>query len=136
MCGICFFPCRDKRVMNAYKNKWMASLMVMCAMLTMQCEEDTTVLPDIGIISPEDRSVFRVGEPITISAMVTRENVKIARMDFYVGTAKLGEDAIAPYEWTWGDAEAGNYTLSVTSVNEDGLESGSASITIDVTEAQ
>ena len=53
-------------------------------------------------------------------------------MDFYEGTNKLSEDTMAPYEYVWQKVKAGEYTLSVTSVDDQGTETGSTSITITV----
>lgn len=102
------------------------------SILSCDDEGDNNSLPDIGITSPGDKSVFKAGDPITINAFATGENGKVARMDFYEGKNKLGEDPIAPYEFTWTDTKAGNYTITITTVDVDGNENGSASISIDV----
>jgi len=39
---------------------------------------------------------------------------------------------MAPYEYVWQKVKAGEYTLSVTSVDDQGAETGSTSITITV----
>ncbi len=116
----------------AKRSGWIA--LVLAAFILVSCDDegDNNSLPDIGITSPGDKSVFKAGDPITINAFATGENGKVARMDFYEGKNKLGEDPIAPYEFTWTDTKAGNYVITITTVDQDGNENGSASINIDV----
>ncbi|HEY5823393.1 MAG TPA: Ig-like domain-containing protein [Cyclobacteriaceae bacterium] len=94
--------------------------------------EPGKALPGIGITAPADKSTFTSGIDIKIQAFATEDNGPVARMDFYEGTNKLGEDMMAPYEYVWQKVETGEYTISVTSVDDQGTEVGSTSITITV----
>jgi hypothetical protein len=94
--------------------------------------EPAKALPGIGITSPADKSTFTTGTNIKIQAFATEDNGPVARMDFYEGTNKLGEDIMAPYEYVWQKVEAGEYTISVTSVDDQGTEMSTTSITITV----
>ncbi len=118
------------------KRSWSIAV-VLASFLLLSCDDegDNNSLPDIGITAPADKSVFKTGEAITINAFATGENGKVSQVDFYEGKNKLGSDPIAPYEFTWTDAKAGNYTITITTVDEDGNENGSASISIDVVDA-
>jgi len=89
-------------------------------------------LPGIGITAPADKSTSTSGKDIKIQAFATDDNGPVARMDFYEGTNRLGEDTRAPYEFVWQKVEAGEYTISVTTVDDQGTEMASASITITV----
>ena len=107
---------------------------ILIALLSSACTDEgsNNSLPEIGITSPAHKSVFKAGEEIAIRAFATGANGKVARMEFYEGTTKLGEDPIAPYEYIWGNVKTGNYTLSITTIDGDGSENGSASITVEV----
>jgi chitinase len=98
------------------------------------CKDDDTnnALPDIGITAPLDKSIITSGQDIKIAAFATDDNGKVARMDFYEGTNKIGEDPIAPYEYIWPAVKAGDYTITVNTIDKDGSEMASASITIKV----
>ncbi len=94
--------------------------------------ESNNGLPDLTITAPEDKSTIVAGADVKIQALATNENGKVRRVDFYEGTNLLFEDTIAPYEFVWPEVKAGDYTLSVTTLDEDGSEMGSASITVKV----
>lgn len=104
-----------------------------CSLLSCDNDnESNNGLPDLTITAPEDKSTITAGTDVKIQALATEENGKIKQVDFYEGKNLLFEDTIAPYEYTWPEVKSGDYTLSVTTVNEDGAEMGSASITIKV----
>jgi len=94
--------------------------------------EPAKALPGIGITAPADKSTFTAGTDIKIQAFATEDNGPVARMDFYEGTNKIGEDMMAPYEYVWQKVQAGEYTISVTSVDDQETEMSSASITVAV----
>ena len=94
--------------------------------------EQVKALPGIGITAPADKSTFTSGTDIKIQAFATDNNGPVARMDFYEGTNKLIEDTMAPYEYVWQNVKAGEYTLSVTAVDDQGTEMSTTSITITV----
>jgi len=94
--------------------------------------EPGKALPGIGITAPADKSTYTSGMDIKIQAFATEDNGPIAKMDFYEGTNKLGEDTMAPYEYVWQKVEAGEYTISVTTVDDQGTEMESTSITVTV----
>jgi len=95
-------------------------------------EKTNNPLPDVGITIPADNSTFTSGTDIKIQAFVKSENDKVSRVDFYEGSNKIGVSLVSPYEFTWTKVAAGKYSLSVTAVNEDDVEIGSASISITV----
>jgi len=126
-----------KKVFLKYHCLTSAGIFVL-ALLSFSCtdESENNSLPEIGITTPLDKSIIQSGTDITITAFATGEDGKVDRMDFYEGTNKLGEDSIAPYEYIWKDVKAGKYTLSITTIDDEGSENGSASINIEVVDPQ
>ena len=74
---------------------------ILIGLLSSACSDkgSNNSLPEIDITSPAYKSVFKAGEEIAIRVFATGANGKVARMEFYEGTTKLGEDPIAPYEY-------------------------------------
>jgi hypothetical protein len=71
----------------------------------------------INITSPANDSAFTAPAAITISADASDDSTSIAKVEFFNGTAKLGEDLTAPYTFTWTNVAAGKYTVQAKSTN-------------------
>lgn len=114
------------------------TLMLVACMGLSACNdnEESKPLPDIGITAPVDKSTLPSGMDIKISAFATDQNGTVARVDFYEGKNKLMEDTMAPFEYVWPEVKAGDYALSVTSVDADGNEMASTSITVKVVDPE
>jgi hypothetical protein len=72
---------------------------------------------------------------IALAATVTPNGHTITKVQFYSGTALLGESTTAPYAFTWGNVGAGSYNLSATAVYDAGSSVTSSSVTVSVTTA-
>ena len=62
--------------------------------------------------SPAGGSSFLAPADISLAAAATANGHTISKVQFYNGTALLGEDTTAPYLLTWSNAPAGNYSLT------------------------
>src|SRR5690606_25035404 len=68
----------------------------------------------------------------SISAAASIADGSIQKVEFYNGSAKLGEDSSSPYTYTWTNVSAGNYTITAKAINNTG-DMASASVAITVT---
>lgn len=68
--------------------------------------------PVVTITEPTPQQ-FSAGSAVTISADASDADGSISRVEFFVNNEKIGEDASAPYTFTWQAAEAGIYKISV-----------------------
>ncbi len=66
-----------------------------------------------AIIFPSNNSSFIAGSAVTIQAAASGGISPIQKVEFFAGTAKLGEDITSPYSFTWNNAAAGTYSLTV-----------------------
>ena len=89
--------------------------------------------PKVAISYPYDEQTFTAPADIVIRAEAYDDDGSIAKVEFYNGTAKLGEDASSPYSFTWNDVPAGNYTISAKAIDNDG-DTDTHSIDIYVTD--
>jgi hypothetical protein len=91
--------------------------------------------PTVALTQPANGASF--GAPATIGLAATAGDVDgtVAKVEFFNGTTKLGEDATAPYTYTWSGVGAGNYTLTARATDDRGQSATSAPSTITVVSA-
>ncbi|MDZ4229973.1 MAG: Ig-like domain-containing protein, partial [Candidatus Veblenbacteria bacterium] len=90
-------------------------------------------LPTAAITSPANNDTYTPGTTITIQATATDPDGTIAKVEFYQGTTKLGEDTGAPYSYTWNSAPAGSYTLTAKATDNLGGQKTSAGVNVAIT---
>ena len=73
--------------------------------------KDTASPTTVSLSQPAGGATFTAPATISIAANATDAD-GIAKVEFYSGTAKLGEDTTAPYTHTWTNVQAGSYTLT------------------------
>jgi chitodextrinase len=88
--------------------------------------------PDVSIASPANNSTFQSGATITISASASDSDGTVSKVEFFSGTAKLGEDLTSPYGFTWSNVAAGDYTLKAMAYDNAGAFSTSEPVNIKV----
>ena len=88
-------------------------------------------LPSITINSPDDGDTFVSGDTIEISAAASDFDGTIAKVEFFNGTTKLGEDMSQPYTFSWTPA-VGIYNISAKVTDNDGGTNTSTPISITV----
>ena len=94
---------------------------------------NSNTAPTVSITAPADNAQFQPGAPITITAAAADANGTVAKVEFFNGTTKLGEDLAAPYSFVWNNAPTGNHSITAKATdNQDGVTTSSA---IDITVA-
>ncbi len=91
--------------------------------------------PVVAITNPDNDQQFPAPASITISATASDPDGSVAKVEFYNGTSKLGEDSTSPYSFTWNNVSAGSYTIRATATDNVG-GSSTASVNISVTSGQ
>jgi GH18 family chitinase/chitodextrinase len=89
--------------------------------------------PTTSITSPANNASFAAPASITISASASDSDGTIAKVEFFQGSTRLGEDTSAPYSFTWSNVAAGNYALSTKATDNSGGTATSAVINVSVT---
>ena len=77
--------------------------------------------PVINITSPSDNSIFSAGSSISFSAIASDPNGTVARVEFFAGALKLGEDLTSPYNFVWNAAPAGTYLVTARATDNQGI---------------
>lgn len=79
--------------------------------------------PAVQLTAPADGTTFVAPAPITLSANATDPAGAVAKVEFFEGTTKLGEDISAPYTFTWTGALPGSYALTARAIDHLGAAS-------------
>ena len=90
--------------------------------------------PVVSIASPAANAGFAAGGTVNIAATVTDPQNNVARVEFFDGAAKIGEDTSAPYAFAWTGATVGAHTINVRATDAIGF-TGEASVAINVSAA-
>ena len=90
---------------------------------------------------PPTCSLANPGGPFTAPATVTLtsgasdSDGTVAKVEFFNGTSKLGEDTTSPYAFIWTSVAAGTYTLSTKATDNTGATTTSSAVSVTVSAA-
>ncbi|SKB01648.1 Calcineurin-like phosphoesterase [Prosthecobacter debontii] len=91
--------------------------------------------PTVQLTSPAEGALLSTVAPVTLTATAADSDGSIARVEFYQGHQKLGEDSTAPYTYVWSGAAVGSYQLSAVAVDDSGNTALSAIVNVTLTDA-
>lgn len=90
----------------------------------------TNTAPSVSITSPENNSSSYAAS-ITISVSASDADGSVAKVEFYDGTTKLGEDASSPFSFD-ADLTVGSHSLTAKAYDDKGATTTSASVNYSV----
>ena len=99
-------------------------------------QETSNAIPTVNITSPSNNSSFSQGTAITISASANDLDGTIAKVEFFDGATKIGEDTSSPFSYVWNNATVGNHSLKAIATDNEGATAESQIITISVQEVK
>jgi len=91
--------------------------------------------PTVALTSPSDGAMFAAGQPIVMAAAASDTDGTVSRVEFYAGLSRIGEDASAPYSFSWNGAPVGNHLLTAVAVDDDGARTTSQAVLVTVSPA-
>lgn len=92
----------------------------------------SNALPQASIATPAPGATFPTGTPITVSVNATDADGTIARVEFYDGDDKLGEDTTAPFAFTWTPTRQGGHRLLARASDNLGASGDTQAVSITV----
>jgi uncharacterized repeat protein (TIGR01451 family) len=98
--------------------------------IIVQSKPALPVPPTVSITSPLDRAAFPVGADINIVATAADSDGRISQVVFYVGSTPLATNTASPYSYTWANVPAGDYVLTATATDNQGLTSRSEPVNL------
>ena len=90
--------------------------------------------PSVTLTAPTNGSSFPAPTAVTLAATATDSDGTVAKVEFFSGDTKLGEDASVPYEFTWTPVVAGSYVLTAKATDNAGSSMISDPVTVAVTD--
>ena len=100
------------------------------------CEGGINQSPTASITSPTNNSSFDLNSTIVIKANAQDSDGNITKVKFYAGNILLGEDTVAPYEFTWNNASVGTHALKVIAEDNQGASATSENVSISIQNGQ
>ncbi len=92
-----------------------------------------TIPPSVALTGLPTNPAFVHTDTVTLTASAADSDGNVARVEFWDGDVKLGEDFGAPYMWTWaGPLTAGFHNLRTVAYDNDGRTTNSAVISVNV----
>jgi glucose/arabinose dehydrogenase len=88
--------------------------------------------PTVSITSPPEDYSHSSPANITIKASAASP-IGIAKVEFYNGTTKIGEDTDAPYSYVWNNVTTGTYELRAKAIDMDGASTLSEHVHVFIT---
>lgn len=86
--------------------------------------------PTVSITSPTNNSVFTAPADVTLQASASDADGAIAKVEFYNGATKLGEDTSSPYRFNWNGVSAGSYSLTAKAIDSHNAMATSSPIAV------
>jgi hypothetical protein len=88
--------------------------------------------PAVALTQPANDATFSAPAGIDVAATASDSDGSVARVEFFSGATKLGEDTSAPYTFSWTGVAAGTYTLTARATDDLGYTATSTPVTITV----
>jgi hypothetical protein len=91
------------------------------------------VAPSAALTQPANGATFTAPATVSLAATASDSDGTVSKVEFFNGSAKLGEDTTAPYAYDWTGVGPGSYTLTARATDNLGATTTSAARTITVT---
>lgn len=88
--------------------------------------------PAVSITAPSTGATFTAPINLIVSASASDSDGTVSRVDFYAGTMPIGSDSTAPYSATWNSTPLGTHSLTAVAVDEAGVSTSSAPISVTI----
>jgi PKD repeat protein len=92
----------------------------------------TNPAPTVSMTSPANGASYAAPATINLAASVTPNGHSITKVQFYNGTALLGEDTAAPYTLSLTNMGPATYSLVAQAVYDAGATTASSAVTVTV----
>ena len=88
--------------------------------------------PTVTLTQPANGATFTAPATVNVAASASDSDGTVAKVEFFNGATKLGEDTTAPYAFAWSGVAAGTYTVTARATDNQGFTTTTAAVTITV----
>ena len=99
---------------------------------SLTCAGGANQAPTVSVTAPLSGATFTAPAAVTITATAADSDGSVAKVEFFNGAVKLGEDLTAPYSFAWTSVAAGTYSLTARATDNAGAVTTSAAVSITV----
>ncbi|KAF2330617.1 Ig-like domain-containing protein [Flavobacterium daemonense] len=89
-------------------------------------------LPTVVITSPSANANYNAPATVTITADASDVDGSVAKVEFFSGETKLGEDLTAPYTFDWNNVATGSYVITAKVTDNNNAVTTSTVVTTNV----
>jgi galactose oxidase-like protein/Big-like domain-containing protein len=82
--------------------------------------------PTVALTQPADGASFAAPATVSLAATASDVDGTVAKVEFFNGATKLGEDSTAPFTFTWSGVGVGTYSLTARATDDLGQTTTSA----------
>ncbi len=100
---------------------------------TLTVTTTPNLAPTVSLTSPTNNATFTAPASITLTATAADSDGSIAKVEFFNGSTKLGEDMTNPFSFSWSNITAGSYSLTARATDNLGATATSSAITVTAT---
>jgi len=90
------------------------------------------IAPEISITSLENNSFFASASTVPITVNATDKDGNISKVEYFNGTVKIGESLVAPFGFEWKSVAAGEYSITASATDNEGLSTTSSPVSVTV----
>jgi hypothetical protein len=88
--------------------------------------------PTVSLTSPAEAATVVIPGQVNFTANAADSDGSVAKVEFYAGAVKVGEDTAEPFEYAW-TAISGSYALTAVATDNQGASTTSGVVNITVT---
>ena len=88
--------------------------------------------PTVSLTAPAAGATGTAPATFTLAATAADTDGTVAKVEFFAGATKLGEDLSAPYQFSWAGVAAGTYTLTARATDNGGATTTSTAVSVSV----
>ena len=93
------------------------------------------ILPAVSIVSPTNGTVLAAPATLVMRANAADEDGTIAKVEFYLNGAKVGEDLTSPYSLTLNNQAVGSFIFTAVAIDNQGASNRSQEVSFRVDRA-
>jgi len=91
--------------------------------------------PTVSLTAPANNASGTVGVPIAVGAGATDSDGTVARVEFFDGATRIGEDTTAPYSMNWTPTATGTRSLTARATDSCGSTATSTAVPVTINPA-
>lgn len=88
--------------------------------------------PNVAISSPEHGDHFNASTTVSFVANAADADGAVSKVEFFVGTTKIGEDTSVPFTLNWNNAQTGDHQIKAVAYDNDGAVVNSQQVLVSI----